>query len=112
MWRLCWSVYHGTLTHCQQLIRVSQMRKLIGHIGVDSGSCWVGDPCYVLPDDAWQNPGEDWAGFCKAMLRTSHKEFPAGVCVTTGYGDGEYPVHAVIKDGVIQSIEITFINGE
>ena len=89
--------------------RENIMRKLIGNIGVDSGSCWVGDPCYVLPDDARHNPGEDWDEFCRAMLRSSHKEFPAGVCVSTGYGDGEYPVHAVIKDGVVQSIEVTFV---
>lgn len=22
--------------------------KVIGHIGVDSGMCWIGDPCYIL----------------------------------------------------------------
>jgi hypothetical protein len=33
--------------------------KLIGRIGADAGLCWIGDPCYVLPDDASQNPGAD-----------------------------------------------------
>jgi len=85
--------------------------KLIGHMGVDAGMCWIGDPCYVLPDDARHNPGANWDEFCGAMLRTSHKEFPEGVCVTTGYGDGEYPVYADIdKNGVIHSVMVQFIS--
>ena len=26
----------------------------IGSIGVDAGMCFIGDPCYTLPDDASQ----------------------------------------------------------
>tara|TARA_R100000687_G_scaffold78839_1_gene72529 strand:- start:47 stop:355 length:309 start_codon:yes stop_codon:yes gene_type:complete len=87
--------------------------KLIGHMGVDAGMCWIGDPCYVLPDDARNNPGANWDEFCSAMRRTSHKEFPEGVCVTTGYGDGNYPVYADIdKDGLIHSVMVEFVNHE
>ena len=87
--------------------------KLIGRMGVDAGICWIGDPCYVLPDDAWNNPGADWDGFVREMLKNSHKEFPAGVCVTTGYGDGEYPVYADIdKNGVVHSVTVEFVNHE
>ena len=32
-----------------------------------------------------------------------------GVCVTTGYGDGEYPVYAEIEDGVVKSVTIKFV---
>ena len=32
-----------------------------------------------------------------------------GVCVTTGHGDGEYPVYAEIEDGVVKSVTIKFV---
>jgi hypothetical protein len=89
---------------------MAKKTKKLGTIGVDAGMCWIGDPCYVLPDDARDNPGKDWGDFCEQMLHTNAKEFASGVCVTTGYGDGEYPVHAkVTEDGCIASITVTFI---
>ena len=88
---------------------MSKNLTLIGRIGVDAGMCWIGDPCYVLPDDARSNPGANWDDFCAAMLKTNVKEFNEGVCVTTGYGDGEYPVYAEIdKNGVVCSVQIRF----
>ena len=36
--------------------------------------------------------------------------FPAGVVLTTGYGDGEYPVEVTVnKEGRVASVTITFI---
>jgi len=90
--------------------------QLIGHIGVDAGLCWIGDPCYVLPDNAQHNPGANWDEFCASILSGptksfSHKEFPEGVCVGTGHGDGEYPVYADIdKNGVVHSVTVQFIS--
>jgi len=87
--------------------------KRLGTIGVDAGMCWIGDPCYVLPDDARHNPGADWDEFCRTMLRASHKEFSEGVCVTTGNGDGEYPVDAeMTEDGRVASVTIRFLSND
>ena len=93
--------------------------KLIGHIGVDAGLCWIGDPCYILPDDAKENPGDDWLKFCSEL----GSEYPTlksfnykmgheglGVCVSTGFGDGSYPVTAEIIDGRVKSVTVTFID--
>jgi|TARA_R110001583_G_scaffold27717_7_gene98766 hypothetical protein len=96
-------------------------RKKIGSIGVDGGMCWIGDPCYVLPDDASQRLNL-WNKLLKAMenkLYTSMNYITKnisnkyaeglGVCVTTGYGDGEYPVYAEIEDNTIKSVTIVFV---
>jgi len=97
--------------------------KLIGRIGVDAGLCWIGDPCYVLPDDASQNPGADWDTFCEELSKVPNptaKSFNfqnvlggegVGVCVSTGYGDGFYPVEAKYNDeGLIAEVIVTFID--
>ena len=90
-------------------VNISKKLTLVGHFGVDAGMCWIGDPCYVLPDDARNNPGANWDEFCAAMLKTNAKEFNEGVCVTTGYGDGEYPVYADLgENGVVRSVYIPF----
>ena len=87
----------------------------VGIIGVDSAMCWIGDPCYVLPDGQKNNPGRDWDAFCKAMFTdaTSREgirlfERGIGVCVMTPHGDGGYPVSATIKDGRITSVTVQF----
>ncbi len=102
-------------------------KKIIGNIGVDAGLCWIGDPCYVLPDDADQRyKVRDWSKFYTEMKGRRHKSFSykiasepsinregLGVCVRTGYGDGEYPVEATFnKDGRVASVTVTFIEKE
>jgi len=96
-------------------------KKHIGNIDIEAGKCWIGDPCYVLPDDASEREQVNtWDKFCETMrpnkkyasfnYRMGHEGL--GVCVSTGYGDGSYPVHAVIKNGVIHSVEVTFIKDD
>ena len=97
-------------------------RKLIGCIGVDAGLCWIGDPCYVLPHDADDNPGHDWSAFCDQLkgqyqsFNYKHGREGIGICVSTGWGDGLYDVYADIleskdlaDDGRIMSVTIEFI---
>jgi hypothetical protein len=95
--------------------------KIIGHIGVDAGLCWIGDPSYILPDGAGENPGVDWGKFCDVLgddwpvaksfaYKKGHEGL--GVCVNTGYGDGFYPVEADIEGGRIKSVTVTFIEDE
>jgi len=98
--------------------------RLVGHIGIDAGLCWIGDPCYVLPDDATSNPGPNWGKFCDQLGNDpgpTMKSFPfplghegLGVCVSTGYGDGLYPVTVEIAEDEemgtrIKSVTVTFI---
>lgn len=92
----------------------------VGCIDVDSGMCWVGDPCYILHkgDEANHIIGNNWEEFC-SIISTDMKYGVAsfkwnsgndgfGVCVNTGWGDGTYPVYARYEDGVIAELSIKF----
>ncbi len=82
---------------------------LVGHFGVDAGLCWIGDPCYILHKKKSELPkslGKDWGEFCDTLgsdnptaksysYAIGHEGL--GVCVSTGMGDGLYPVYALIK---------------
>jgi hypothetical protein len=94
------------------------MEKLIGKIGIDAGMCWVGDPSYILPNDASERPGI-WK---KLITLINNKSFAsinyksgaegAGVCVTSGYGDGFYSVYADIQDDIVHSIKVVFVEDD
>jgi hypothetical protein len=94
----------------------------ISSFGVDSGQATVGDPCYL---DQWKtNEGEEWElegkvgeysyqGASAATSIDSAGVLGEGksVVFTTGYGDGSYPVYAVVdenSDGQILKIIIDF----
>ena len=89
----------------------------LGNIFVDAGLCWIGDPCYVLGDDA-SNRVTEWSDFCGKIAHMKHHSAPlgegTGIAVHTGYGDGSYPVTAEIEDcggwgPRVKSVTITFI---
>ncbi len=98
---------------------------LVGNIGVDAGLCWVGDPSYIMGANASGRP-ESWDKFCDSLgndfptmksfnFKLGHEGL--GVCVSTGYGDGVYPVYATISDEPdwgkrIKSITIVFIEDD
>jgi hypothetical protein len=69
--------------------------KQIGQICIDTGTCWIGDPCYDRPSNPF--PTSD-----------DYKEFKEGIAVTTGIGDGFYPVFAEIANGRIKNVFIDF----
>jgi hypothetical protein len=92
---------------------------LVGYFGVDSGLCWIGDPCYILHSDEKDDAlGKDWEDFGDILYRDSpfgpvvSSDFDGlGICVSTGYGDGEYPVYAlIINDGRSDRISAIFID--
>ena len=97
------------------------MKKLIGNMSVDAGLCWVGDPCYVLGDEA-SSRVHDWDEFCE-RLDSNNKNWSAplgegtGFAVHTGFGDGSYPVYIETSDEGswgerVKSITIEFISDE
>ena len=84
----------------------------IGTIGVDAGLCWVGDPCYVLGLDSSHGP-KTWDAFCEKLSMTTDPSEPLGkgigFAISTGYGDGEYPVYIKRnKEGRIIRILVKF----
>jgi hypothetical protein len=86
----------------------------VGEIGVDAGLCWIGDPCYIHKNEGEEVPkewGKTWIEFLETLWSREEKGKPTavqfnydlghpglGVCVSTGYGDGTYPVFAEISD--------------
>jgi hypothetical protein len=68
--------------------------KKVGEIGVDAGLVMVGDPCYVLGDDASQRV-KSWSEFCDSLGNDypTVKDMNFGFVVSSGYGDGLYPVY-------------------
>jgi hypothetical protein len=86
----------------------SGRRVLLGHIGVDSGTVLIGDPCYVLQDKPPADLLENW------LTRLGQFYFDlghagAGVICQTLYGDGCYPVFAELdRSGRPISVTIEF----
>ena len=78
--------------------------KVIGHVGVDAGIVWIGDPCYVFHKDDDEKPksiGRNWGEFCMKLGESDYNarsfEYDLGheglgVCTPTYSGDGYYPV--------------------
>jgi hypothetical protein len=96
--------------------------KRIGEIGVDAGLCWIGDPCYILhPQEPPNAIGSSWGEFCGMLGEDDQhpvcKQFcydlghpGLGVVVSTGYGDGLYPVYAEFNDdGLIAKVWVQFL---
>jgi hypothetical protein len=92
----------------------------IGDCYVDAGLIWIGDPCYVMGSDS--DSGVDkWCDFCDKLHATPHgcNNYSAplgagtGLAITSGYGDGRYPVHIKKNhEGRVISATITFIGEE
>jgi len=92
----------------------------VGTIGVDAGLCWVGDPCYCVTPDANNHPARTWQEFCDKLQAKEVKGVAQwdyamghsglGVSVSTGYGDGEYPVYIRRnEEGRIAEVRVKFI---
>lgn len=90
------------------------MRVKIGSIDVDSGTVFVGDPCYTITDDA-SHRIKTWREWC-AKLSWSGERYnvtePAGegigLSIPTPYGDGAYPVYAELEGGRVARVIIDF----
>ena len=91
-------------------------KKIIGQVGVDSGSILISDPSYI--NDAFSIEGNDIYDIypdkdrhrqisTKASNNTI--KIPIAMTLQTGWGDGVYPVTAHYdRDGRIAKVEIRF----
>lgn len=93
----------------------------VGVVGVDAGLVWLGDPCYILHTKKPEAIGKDWGDFARSLDRGADaqqmnydKGHPGlGVVVTSGYGDGTYPVEVRrLADGTIAEARIVFVGEE
>ena len=89
--------------------------ELLGHVGVDAGLIWIGDPCYCVTPDCNEHPAATWSEFCDKLDHEKPVEavFPfrmghdgLGVCLSTRHGDGSYPVY-VERDNVGRVVAAT-----
>lgn len=105
-------------------------RYEVGKVGVDAGMVMVGDPCYL---DGYGKDSTDGFNYVQAEIERQQKakkfdysysgacaatlsENSAGqlglasaVAVSSGYGDGVYPVFATYNDdGRIVKLEVIF----
>lgn len=95
----------------------------VGVAGVDAGLIWIGDPCYVLGADLSEHPYMgDWIKFCDALEAAPNRDVVQhnyaighagiGVSVSSGYGDGCYPVFIKrdLVSGRVAEAKIVFID--
>jgi len=79
----------------------------IGSIGIDSGQLILGDPCHVdgKPIDEAR---AGMLGDKHALAIPLTNVADAAIIVSTGYGDGIYPVYAQIHDGRVMRVVVDF----
>ena len=84
--------------------------RLIGNIAIDSGQAIIGDPAYLSEWELWDNNNEQfdfsddqigkysYLGASATTLKNQYGElgFGKAVAFNTGYGDGVYPVYAIL----------------
>ena len=83
----------------------------VGEIGGHAGLCMVGDPCYVSYNNHQNHPVHNWQKFCNAMEVADTVQLDAhlGVVVTSGIGDGIYPVYIKRSaNGTIMELKVVF----
>jgi len=107
----------------------SKERKLVGQVGVDSGQIMLTDPCYVSGFISDETNADDlneasqkqpqaaypysYDGACHATCNVDgagQLENVAGVCVSSGHGDGVYPVYVEYgEEGRVARVTIEFM---
>lgn len=100
--------------------RVPSGWQCVGAIHVDAGLMYLGDPCYVLGDDA-SSKVESWDAFCEDPVLKKMDEGGLGAAIwqngtgaicSTGYGDGTYEVFIKKYDNRVAEMKIVFIDEE
>ena len=93
--------------------------ETVGEIGVDAGRVIVGDPCYFAAPDAsnaFESLDELWGQVGErlvAPLAFKHGGHGMAVVVSSGLGDGVYPVEVRrAKNGRIAELRVKFMEEE
>ena len=101
---------------CDKIEAVRKKWFKVGEIGVDAGLCWLGDPGYVITPDAKWKPAKSWSEFCDKLWKrekdgVAQWDKQTGVTVSTGDGDGLYPVYVRRSgyDGRIDAALVDFV---
>ncbi|UCG33914.1 MAG: hypothetical protein JSU68_04605 [Phycisphaerales bacterium] len=100
--------------------------ELVGHVGVDSASVWIGDPSYVFPGAGGAGPWRDYDefiarageavassavrfGYDGAIHAGDDAGTDMGILVSSGGRDGAFPVF-VLRDaaGDVLAVQIRF----
>ena len=97
--------------------------QFLPEVSVDSGMIWIGDPCYIMGDDASRRVNT-WSKFCDTIRKikqyasngmSMHPELAEplgegiGIAIDTG-GDGGYSVTPTYNEhtGKVVSITVEF----
>lgn len=94
----------------------------VGFVYVDAGMVWLGDPCYTL-DPKGCAAVNTWDEFCQRLSNcdgeggnhhmighSSPLGEGMGMAISSGYGDGEYPVMVrYTPEGRVAALKIEFI---
>lgn len=86
-----------------------------GHCPVDAGCIVLVDPCYVAHDGQHLDPYKDAIGWGKEDYDRGYRALAnnLGIVVSSGYGDGEYPVYIKrTEGGRIASVKVVFVDEE
>lgn len=97
--------------------------QFAGAFAVDSGQAIIGDPCYLSDYDP--NTNEEWnlegkegqysyQGISATTLSKNFGEVGgnSAVALSTGYGDGMYPVYVKLDDDNRVVLAVIDFNGE
>lgn len=90
---------------------MSEEWELVGEAGVDSGQILIGDPCYFLPEEKYQelldiHKKDKW----KSPTVELPYHMTCGIVTSTGYGDGGYNVYIKRNaEGRVMEAKIVFI---
>lgn len=112
--------YYTESQVAEALQHISYRIEQVGEIYVDTGECWIGDPCHLFDDEEGKADtarlGENWQAFCRTMEQAADTHgvisFDGmGIVIPTGMGDGIYPVFATFnKDGRVTEVIVQFLN--
>jgi len=80
----------------------------LGEVGVDTGQVWIGDPCYVIGEDA-PHGFKSWGAFCDKKDEPEPAGELNGLALRSGHGDGIYPVFGKYRYGVLAEVKVVFI---